>query len=501
MENLINDYGQLRKKLLAYRFANFVISWDSNTEAPDGSFGERASQVGALSEELYKLQTSPDTLGLINELYKKRDSLDDVLKHEITEIKENTDKLNKVPMEEFVEYQSLLAASENLWAKAKNASNFKMFAPTLERIVKFMRKYMVYVETDRLKGYNVLLDEYEKGMTMAEYDKFFEVIKKDLVPFVKDITSRKLDYNDAFSKLNFPKEDQREFVKYIQDVMCFDKNRGVLKESEHPFTSGFGSSDVRVTVHYYEEDFTSAIFSAIHELGHGTYEQQVDPALDKTLSGGGASMALHESQSRFYENIVGRSKEFWKEHFPVLKERFKKQLKGVTLNDFYKLINTSVASFVRTEADELTYPIHIMIRYDIEKALMNNEIEVADLPIVWNQKYKEYLDIDVPNDKLGVLQDVHWAGGSFGYFPTYALGSAYSAQMFKVMNKDFNVLKSLQSKNTLEINEWFKEHLHKYGSSKYPKDLFKIATKQNFNPKYYVDYLIKKYSKVYEVNK
>src|SRR5690606_13599841 len=202
---------------------------------------------------------------------------------------------------------------------------------------------------------------------------------------------------------------------------------------------------------------------------------------------------------RFYENIIGRSKEFWKEHYPVLKDLFKKELKGIKLDDFYKHINKSTTSLIRTEADELTYPIHIMIRYDIEKALFNNEIQVKDLPTVWNQKVKDYLGIDVPSDKEGVLQDVHWSGGMFGYFPTYALGSAYAAQMFKVMNKDFNVFKSLKSKNTKEINAWFKENLHKYGSSKNPKELFKLCTKQKFNPKHYVNYLITKYSKIYDI--
>ncbi len=500
MENTIKQYESIRKKMLAYQFANYMISWDSNTEAPEECFPLRSEQVGVLSEESYKLQTTPETVKIVDELYLLREQLtDEVLKHEILEAKEGLEKLKKVPMDEYIDYMSLLAESENLWARAKRNNDFQLFQPTLERIVEFNRKYIKYVETDKLKGYDVLLDEYEKGMSSKEYDEFFDTIKTELVPFVKEVVSKKLEFDDAFNKLEYPKAEQKKFVDYIAEVLDFDLKRGFIKESEHPFTSGFGTTDVRITNHYYEDNFTSAIFSGIHELGHATYEQQINPELNKTLSGGGASMALHESQSRFYENIIGRSLEFWKVHFPKLKSIFKKQLRGVKLNDFYKLINRAEASLIRTDADELTYPIHIMIRYDIEKSLFNNEIEVSELPQVWNKKYKEYLGVDVPSDKEGVLQDVHWAGGSFGYFPTYALGSAYSAQIFKIMNKDFNVLKSLKSGNTKEINQWLQEHLHKYGSSKYPKELFKICTGRKFNPKYYISYLIKKYSKIYEI--
>ncbi len=501
MDELIQKYQAVRDKMLAYRFASFIISWDSQTEAPSGSFEARAKHVGILSEESYKFSTSQETIDLINQLYEKRSELDDVLRYEIQEAKTSIEKLKKVPMHEFVEYMSLLAQSENIWAKAKNNNDWASFEPILEKIVAFLRKYIVYIETPKLKGYDVLLDEYEKGMTMKEYDKFFDTIKTDLVPFVKEVTSRELEYNNSFEEIPFPIEKQKEFMDYIMKVMDYDLSRGLMKESEHPFTSGMGTTDVRVTNHYYEDNFISSIFSGIHELGHATYEQQVDPKLDSTLSGGGGSMALHESQSRFYENIIGRSLEFWKIHYPALKEIFKKELRGIKVTDFYKHINKSTRSLIRTEADELTYPIHIMIRYDIEKALFNNEIEVKDLPKVWNQKVKEYLDIDVPSDKEGVLQDVHWAGGSFGYFPTYALGSAYASQMFNVMNKDFKVLKSLESKTTKEINTWFKEKLHKYGASMEPKKLFENCVGGKFNPKHYVKYLIKKYSKIYKIEK
>ena len=283
------------------------------------------------------------------------------------------------------------------------------------------------------------------------------------------------------------------------DVMCFDKSRGLIKESEHPFTSGYGTSDVRITTHYYEDLLISSIFSCIHELGHATYEQQCNPKLDETLVGGGASMAMHESQSRFYENIVGRSYEFWERHYPKLQSIFKEELKDVSLEDFYKHVNNVECSLIRTEADELTYPLHIMIRYEIEKMLLSDQIKVKDLPTVWNKMVKDYLGIDVPNDTLGVLQDVHWSGGSFGYFPTYAYGSAMSAQLYNAMSKDFNIDEALKEGTTEKINNWLKENVHQFGGSLLPNDILLKATNEAFNPNYYVNYLKEKYTKIYNI--
>lgn len=496
---LKEKYQEIVKKIKAYNFVCYLISWDSQTEAPDGCFEERAKQMKVLSESNYKLLTSNETIEVVNELYERRNELDEVLKHEITVFKESNDKTKKVPMEEYSELTSLLTTTENIWAKAKEKNDFSMFSPYLKKIINLIKKMIKHIETDKLKGYDILLDEYERGMTRKEYDEFFNLLKSDLVPFVKKVTSKKLDFDDSFFKLIYPKDLQKKFTNYIEDVMCFDKHFGLSKESAHPFTSGFGTTDIRYTNHFYEDNFISSIFSAIHELGHATYEAQVDKNLDDTLSGGGASMAMHESQSRFYENIIGRSEEFWEVLFPTLKDTFPTQLKNVTLDDFIKLINRSENSLIRTEADELTYPIHIMIRYEIEKALFDNEIDVDDLPQVWNKAIKDNLGIDCPSDAMGVLQDVHWAGGSFGYFPTYALGSAYASQIYYSLLKDVNISEALKNGNTKPINDWLKNKIHKFGSSKYPKEILRYATGEDFNPNYYIKYLKEKYSKIYNI--
>lgn len=497
MEELIAKYQELRRKIKAYGYARYVISWDSATEAPKGCFEERGKHIGVLSELSYQLSTSPEYVNTVNSLMANRDKLDPVLSHEIEVVKKDMDRYLKIPMNEFVEYQILMSSSQEIWAQAKNKNDFNLFKPTLKKIIDFNRKFIKYQETEDEKGYNILLDLYEPKMTMAEYDEFFDLLRAKLVPFFKEISKKNIKFRSDFNNQKYDKAKQKEFCEYIIDVLAFDRNRGLMKESEHPFTSGYGTSDVRFTNHYHEDEFTSAIFSAIHELGHATYEQQIDPALDDTFSGGGASMALHESQSRLYENIIGRSYEFWETHFPKLQATFPEQLKGVTLDEFYHFVNTVQASYIRTEADELTYPLHIMLRYDLEKAIFNNELDVDDLEKAWNDLFYQYFGIKVDQVKFGILQDVHWSGGMFGYFPTYALGSAYAAQFYHHMEKEVDVKAVIRSGNTKDINEWMKNKIHKYGSSLYPKDIVRLAIGEDFNPECYVNYLINKYSKIY----
>src|SRR5690554_1360814 len=364
MNNLIDIYEGYRKKIKAYAYMLSNISWDSSTEAPKGSFASRSKHIGVISEEIHKLKTNEEFVESVNALCNRIEDLNPILAHEVAEVKKSIDKTLKIPAYEYVSYQILLSTSQEDWIKAKMENDFSIFAPTLKQIVDFQRKYVKYLETDKLKGYDVLLDDYEPGFDGAKYDQFFNLLKEKLVPFFKKVSKKELNFDDSFNNLIYPYNKQKEFSKYLQSVFCFDTNRGLMKESEHPFTLGADSTDVRFTVKYHENDFTSSIFSTIHELGHAIYEQQVNPKLDNTFSGGGASTALHESQSRLYENLIGRSYAFWKMHFPRLQEIFPQQLKGVSVESFYKLINRTNASFIRIDADELSYPLHIMLRYD-----------------------------------------------------------------------------------------------------------------------------------------
>lgn len=494
MQKELNYYLSQRKKMVAMRYVNFIIGWDMQTDAAENSILADSEQSAVLSEMDYIMTTDSEFEQSVAVLYEHRDELDDVLRHEIEVMFKSIQDTKKIPLEEYTAYSELSSKAYPIYVKAKTENNFELFRPYLEKIVEFCRNQTVWLATDELKGYDVLLDMYETHYTQAKYDKFFNVLRERLVPFVKAKTAKPVEVPE-WAKQTFSKDKQREFCEYIRDVMCFDKSRGIMKESEHPFTSGFGTDDVRITTHYYEDILVSSIFSTIHETGHATYEQQCDKSLNGTFSGGGASLGLHESQSRFYENMIGRSRAFWEAHYGKLQQIFAPQLDGVSLDEFVAYVNTAERSFVRTEADELTYPLHIMLRYEIEQKVIAGELEVKDLPAYWNAKFTEYFGITPPTDTLGVLQDVHWAYGNFGYFPTYALGSAIAAQLYHYMSKDFNVDESLKDGTTKRINEWLKEHIHKYGASKYPDEILRLATGEDFNPNYYVDYLIDKYSK------
>lgn len=496
----IEKYEGFRNRIKALNYVGNIIYWDASTVAPRDSYMERGERMSVIYKEHYDIRMSKEYIETVEYLSNHKEELDSDFNHEIELIVEDIENTKKIPVEEMLAYEKIVNEAIVKWEEAKNKDDLSIFLPSLKEIVKYKRKEIKYLEKENLKGYDVLLNNYEKGYTIKEYDKFFDRLKEELVPFVKKVLA--INNNKyPFSEKAFNIKKQKEMQKYIANVMCFDFNRGAMGETEHPFTWNTSSKNVRTTNHFYLNHFDYSIFSAIHELGHATYELNVDPKYDDTFIGGGASMALHESQSRFYENIIGRSYEFWKNHYFKLQELFYEELKDVSLDEFYHFINNVQASFIRTEADELTYPLHIMLRYELEKKLMAGEIEVDMIEKEWNKLFKEYFGLDVPSPKYGVLQDSHWSDGSFGYFPTYALGSAIASQLFDKMNEDFDVLKSLDSKTTLSINEWLKEHIHKYGSSKYSKEILEKAIQGPFDAKHYINYLINKYSKIYNVSK
>ena len=494
--DLMSKYYEIIKKRKAYGYVLNVVGWDSGTEAPKNAFPRRMEMLGVISGELFKLSTSQEYQDVVNSLVELSNELKPHEKRQIELAKKGLDKILKIPQEEFVEYQKLVGMSQRLWEDAKANNDFKSFEPNLTKIVEFNKKFVSYYELDT-HPYNVLLDDYEEDMTMEDYDAFFNTLKRDLVPFVKEVLTSGKQLNDAFASKLYDSEQQKKFCDYLIDVFNFDRDSGLMKESVHPFTWNTHPKDVRFTTRYLEDMVFSSIFAAIHELGHATYEQQVDDKWDDTSLNGGASMGIHESQSRFYENIVGRSPEFWEVHFPRFKEIFPEQLKGVTVDDFHRAVNKVEASLIRVEADELTYSLHIMLRYEIERMLMSDEVKVSELPKLWNEKMIEYLGIEPTNDSDGVLQDVHWSAGLFGYFPTYALGTAYSAQIYYTMKKEINVEQAISDNDIKVINEWLKEKIHQFGQSKTAKQLIEDVTGEPFDAKYYVRYLKEKYTKLY----
>ena len=343
-----------------------------------------------------------------------------------------------------------------------------------------------------------MLDDYEPGMTQEKYDAFFMALKERLVPLIQKVTKAKKK-NEEFLHQEFPIEDQKKFMTQLLEYLHFDSSWGYQNESEHPFTSWTCENDCRTTTKYVKNDVISAVLSTVHEVGHAYYEHNVDPKYDGMILSEGISSGMHESQSRLCENYLARTTAFWKYHYPKLQETFPTQLGNVSFEEFYEAINVAKPSFVRTEADELTYPLHVLVRYEIEKGLFNGTISTEGLNETWNKMYKEYLGVDVPNDKVGILQDVHWSDGSFGYFPTYALGTAFAAQYMHAMRKDLDVDTLLSNNQYDVIMNWLKEHIHKYGFRYEAPELMKMVSGEEFNVNYYLDYLEEKYTKLYNL--
>lgn len=495
MEKYLNTYLETRKKLKAYEYYTWLASWDAETEAPKGSIEYRSKQQEVMANEVYAIESNPAYMEAIEYLFANQEALDHDLAVEIRKQHKGLRMIKKVPKDEYIAYQVLMGKSVHVWAEAKNKDDFATYAPTLKQIVSYQRKLIQYLEEDHLKGYDILLDMYEEGMGQKEYDAFFDTLREQLVPFVKEVIETPEPVHPDLKNGHFPKEKQRAFSEYLLDVFAYDRNRGLLKTSEHPFTSGVTSVDTRITTRYLEDFLPSSIFATIHEMGHGLYELGNDPKYDDTFLHGGTSLGIHESQSRMYENNIGRSKAFWQTHYQTLKEMMAPALDNVTVDDFIAYINHAEKSLIRVEADELTYALHIMLRYDIEKSLIDGSLEVEDLPKVWKEKMDAYIGITPPNDTLGVLQDIHWSFGAFGYFPTYALGSAYAAQIYDSMAAQIDVTKAIQSNDIQTINAWTKKHIHQFAGSKNPKEIMLEATGKPFDPTYYVNYLKGKYRK------
>lgn len=500
MQKLLQEYKAWRKEILAYNYMFYLAGWDSQTYAGGGDMTAYSEYIPYLSLKVHDLVTDSHIYEVVCELARNKDKLEKVEAHEIEVILKEMEESRKLP-QDFVERQSrIFAVSPKVWQEAKTKDDFSIFAPVLEQVIQINKEHIGYLETPELKGYDKLLDDFSCGYTQADYDSFFDKLIKELVPFVNEVCEKCQAEGLSFAREKYDKTRQEKFIKYIAGAMGYDESRGKIGESEHPFTTGFGSGDVRFTVHYYERDVLSAIFSAIHEGGHALFEQNIDKNLNDTFSFGCKDMALHESQSRFYENIIGRSREFWEAHLAEFKKNFgtrRLSVKELTADKMYKQVNIVKNSFIRTEADELTYFKHIIVRYKMEQELLNG-LSVNEAEKRWNELFEEFFGLTPPSPALGILQDVHWTS-TFGYFPSYALGSAFSSQIFDAMNKDFDVLGSLSQGNTLRINEWLKEKIHRYGNSEYANKVFERAVGGKFDPSHYINYLKNKYSELYHV--
>ena len=484
-----------QQTLAAYNHAIGVVYLDAATAAPKGTWEGRGKTMAKLSEITYNLETAPEVGQMLTYLEEHVDELDCVRKRQVEVLRKSYDETKRIPAEECIAYSVLLNDAQAIWEQAKNENNYDLFAPYLEKIVAYNRKFAGYYNPE-MAPYDALLNKYEEGLSTAVLDEFFGKLREKLVPLINRIQQVK-QIDDSFLYRHYPVEAQRRFSDYLMDVLGMDRNYSGIAETEHPFTTNFNNKDVRITTHYYENDLANSMYSVIHEGGHALYELGADDQYNFTALQGGVSMGIHESQSRFYENIIGRSRAFIHAIFPRVKELFPEQLADVDEQMFYRAVNKAQPSLIRTSADELTYANHIMIRYELEKQLIGGTLDIKDVPAAWNRLYKEYLGIDVPNDSMGCLQDTHWSGGMIGYFPSYALGSAYGAQMLAKMNEDLgDVYADVAEGDLSKVTAWLKEKIHRHASFKKPGELFEEVCGK-FDPSYYTDYLTEKFTELY----
>lgn len=498
MNPYMDQLNKLDRQLNAIGFCEALISWDAATLAPKNAINGRGIALEEMSELFYNLFINDNTKEIFTQLASYKDQLNalDLAKYRL--YKEMYDELACIPVEEYAAFSNLKTKASAAWEEAKEKDDFRIFEPLLQKVIDFQRKYVTY---RGLEGhpYNTLLHEYERGLTVDIADKFFNQLRAVIVPLLKKITDKGMIINSPFEGVDYSIEGQKAFSDKILDKMNFNKDSGIIAESVHPFTMNITRDDVRITTAYQKDYALSSIYSTIHECGHGLYEQNISEDIGFSKVATGTSMGIHESQSRIYENNVGRSEAFWHTYFPMLQKIFPEALKNSTADDCYRASNDVRTSLIRIEADELTYSLHIMVRYELEKAILEGTLDAKDLPSAWNAKYEEYLGMTPGTDAVGVLQDVHWSEGLFGYFPSYALGSAYASQFEAAMNKEFDFTAAITDDNLTQINQWLKEHIHQYGATKTPEEIILAATGEPFNPKYFTDYLVNKYSKIYDL--
>jgi len=495
LKNRLHEIHDLRK-------IGGLLDWDQHVMMPPKGGAVRAEQSATLERIAHEKFISPDLGKLLDDLqsYGESQPYDSFDASLIRVARRDYEKLSRVPPDLSAEIARTTSISMDAWAEARRQSDFKMFLPHLEKNVALVHKYVeCFDEPENI--YDLLLDDYERDMKTAEVQKIFDDLKKDLVPLIAAIGKRADAVSDKCLHGNFPKDKQREFCVGIVSRFGWQPDSWRLDPTVHPFATSFSTSDIRITTRYYEDFINPSIFGSMHECGHGLYENGVDPALERTLLCRGASSSLHESQSRMWENLVGRSRSFWKFFYPKIQETFPDAFKNVEMETFYRAINKVHPSYIRVEADEATYALHIILRFELEQEIMNGKLALRDLPEAWNARMKSYLGIEVAKDSDGVLQDVHWSGGMFGYFPTYSLGNIVSAQIWEKILADMPDLYSqFERGEFMPLREWLREHLHRHGRKFTPQETMQKVVGGPIDVAPYVKYLKKKFGEIYGIS-
>lgn len=481
--------------------ANGLLYWDREVNMPRGGTVERTAQMTTLSSLSHRLFTSDEMGELIDRAAAELDGAD----YESNEaslirlLRRTYADARKLPEDYVVRSAAVSGEAREAWVKARAEKDFAVFRPWLEQVVALCQEMAEYYgyEDER---YDALLDKYETDMKTAEVRAIFDALKSALVPLREAIDSSGVEIDDRLLHRPYDVEKQKQFARYIASAIGYDFERGHLGTVIHPFASSFSRNDARITTRWYPDFINPSLFGTLHECGHAMYEQGTSPDLSRTPLARGTSLGVHESQSRMMENLVGRSRGFWQAHFPTLRSLFPEALSAHTAEDFYRAINKTQPSFIRVEADELTYNFHIILRFELEQAMLNGDLAVADLPVAWNDKMRELLGIVPLDDSQGCLQDVHWSRPGFGYFPTYALGNLYGAQFFETAKaQDPAIEEELHRGETTALLAWLRENIHQHGKKYTPGELVRRVTGQPLGHDAFMRYATTKFGDLYHL--
>ncbi len=499
MSKNFDKLNQYLDKAAAYTSVLNLIDYDSQVNAPADSDKYTSKIVGIISNEYHDIFTDKEFGALLDKCKKEAEKgeLTTVERALMKEALKKRKEISGIPAKEYVEFSELTARSVNVWVSAKKNDSFSEFAPQLRKIVDYKIKFAGYVKTDEKCDYDVLFKSYEPEFMSERLDDIFAQIKNAVIPLVKKAMDAQkddgADYSFTTIKSRKDIEGLKEFCEYLKGYLGFNQRRGTMGESEHPFTIHMHNHDVRITNNYDTTDMLEPIFSVIHETGHALYEQGIADVLTMTVCGEGTSMGMHEGQSRFFENMIGRRRSFWEPLYQRLDKAVSGKLSDVSLDSFVDAMNMVKPGPVRMVADELTYPVHIIIRYELEKELISGAMDVNDLPGEWNRRYKQYLGVMPANDSEGVLQDVHWAAGEFGYFPSYLIGSAIAAQIYYHLEDIMPVDEYLREGNISEIRSYLTENIYRYGKAVTTERLLRKMTGRGFDVSWYIRYLTEKW--------
>ena len=500
MSEKLNRLKELLGEVSDINHAAELLGWDQQVNIPPKGHEARGQQLATLGKLAHERATTDEIGKLIDDLKTEFAGADPASDEAalIHVASRDYDKATRVPSEFIAEQAVVSSKAFEAWGEARAKSDFSIFRPHLEKVVELTKKYVSFFPPAD-HPYDTLLDDYEPGMKTAEVKAIFDGLRPRQVELIKAISSAN-QVEDGFLYGDYEEKKMLDFGVDVVTKYGYDWSRGRQDKALHPFETSFSVNDVRITTRFEDDNPTAMIFSTMHEAGHALYEQGVNPAYERTSLAGGTSLAVHESQSRMWENLVGRSLPFWEHFFPVFKEAFPSQLDGVDLQSFYKAINKVEPSLIRVNADEATYNLHVMLRLELEIAMVEGSVEIKDLPDIWNTKMEEYLGITPPNDAKGVLQDVHWSSGLLGYFSTYALGNLVSAQLWEKINEDINDLDDQIRKGDFsELLAWLRKNIHQHGSKFEPQTLVEKVTGSKITPDPYVRYLTKKYGEIYNL--